>query len=141
MPNYIYKCKACGGEKEVFHSISEIDNPTEETLQETSCPFDRDCEVSWRDKLGIELPDESDLRLRRVPQAPQVMGMYNGSSLSGEEKKAHIQKERKSRSHQDFLKNIYPAIPNAEKRFFKDKWKKSGKKDSIDQVKKIEKKL
>ena len=87
MPNYVYKCLGCGKTVEVFHSISEIDNPTEQTIEETTCPLNRDCLADWRTKIGsMELPSEQELRFDRVPQAPMIQGSYGGSILSGAEK-------------------------------------------------------
>jgi hypothetical protein len=122
MPVYIYKCKWCGGTKEVVHSITEIDNPSEETLEETTCPYDRECRTNIEQHLGMETPTASDLKLVRVPQAPQLMGFVNGSSLKGSERNEEIQKERKKRSTEHFKKEIYPTIPRQEQNWFNKKW-------------------
>ena len=127
MPTYVYKCQACENKIEIIHSMAECDNPSEELLEQITCPFDRDCQANWQNHLGMEIPRDHELILQRVPHAPQVMGMYCGSSLSGKEKTTTIQKERKIRSHNHFKKEIFPTIPKAEKKFFKEKWKKEGK--------------
>jgi predicted nucleic acid-binding Zn ribbon protein len=38
MPNYDYQCTGkCRKIKEVYHPVSEIDNPTKETIKLTTC--------------------------------------------------------------------------------------------------------
>ena len=127
MPTYDYKCKACGKVVEVFHNISEIDNPSEATIEKTSCPYDRDCIPNLAEKIGMEIPTENDLRFEHCISSPVIMGTYGGSSLSGAEKRATIHKERKERSRKDFKENIYPTLPKQEKKHFDKKWKKEGR--------------
>lgn len=128
MPTYVYQCGACGLKKEVFHSMAECDNPTDETLKKISCHYDQDCQISWAETKGVETPTGEEYIFKRVPQAVQIKGAYNGSSVSGAEKRATIKSERRQRSHQDFKKKIYPNLPKSEKRHFEQKWKKNGDK-------------
>lgn len=127
MPLYTYKCKACNKVKEVFHSISEIDDPSNETLEKISCPYDRDCASDWFKVLGMELPEFQDLKFQRVIHAPHLKGMYNATSLSGKEKREAIKSERSLRGSKHFKKTIYPNIPKSEKKIFDKKWKNEGK--------------
>lgn len=127
MPTYDYKCQACGRIKEVVHSISQCDNPSEQLLEEITCPFNPECQFNWQSHLGMEIPHDHELIFKRTISEPNIQGSYGGSSLSGKEKLATIQKERKERSHNDFKKEIFPTLPKQEKKFFKDKWKKQGR--------------
>jgi putative FmdB family regulatory protein len=127
MPVYDYQCQACGRVIEVVHSISQCDNPSEQLLEEITCPMFQDCQVAWRDKLGMELPTDTDLIFKRKISEPNIQGSYGGSSLSGKEKLATIQKERKERSHQNFKKEVFPTLPKQEKAFFEKKWNKKSK--------------
>jgi hypothetical protein len=140
MPTYVYKCSSCGGEKEVQHRMSEIANPPEDLLEKITCPFDSDCRISWAETLGMEEPNEDDLLFRRIPQTTNIMGMVNGSSLSGNEKTAAVREERKGRAQKDFVDNIYPTIPKAEQKFFNKKWETQGRTDRIEKAKKSAKK-
>ena len=125
MPVYLYKCKACGVTKEFAHSMSEVDEPTEETIQETSCHYDRDCRSNWESILGMELPTEQDFRFKRVPQSPVLHGFTNGTSVKGQEKTQAIQAERKKRSVDNFKKEVMPTLPKREKKYFEKKHGKS----------------
>ena len=126
MPTYDYKCQACGRVIEVVHSISQCENPSEQLLEQITCPFDRDCEVHWRDRLGMEIPRDHELVFKRTVSEPNIMGSYGGSSLSGKEKLNTIQKERKQRSTDHFKKEVFPTLPKSEKKHFEKKWKKNG---------------
>lgn len=127
MPTYDYKCQACGMIKEVVHSMSECDNPSEQLLEEISCPMDPDCQVNWQNYLGMEIPRDHELIFKRTINEPQIQGSYGGKIPQGSEKRSVIQSERMGRSHKDFKKNIFPTLPKAEKKFFNEKWKKSGR--------------
>jgi len=127
MPTYDYKCQACGSIKEVVHQMSECDNPSERLLKEITCPFDHECQVNWQNHLGMEIPRDHELVFKRTVNEPNIQGSYGGSSLSGKEKLATIQAERKERSHKHFMKETFPTLPKQEKAHFKKKWKKEGK--------------
>jgi hypothetical protein len=128
MPTYEYKCKACGITKEVFHPMSELDKPSEKTIQETSCAYNnRACLGAWKNFLDVlEIPSKEDLKFERVISSPYIMGSYGGTSLSGQEKTKAIQKERKKRSTENFKKEIFPTLGKKDKKHFENKWKKNG---------------
>ena len=123
MPNYVYRCQWCKKEIEVFHTMKEVDEPSEELLEKISCPLKEDCV----EKNLKHCAKDEDLVFKRIPQMPQIMGMVNGSSLKGKERAQTIQKERKQRSHEHFKKEIYPTLPKAEKKFFDKKQNKDGR--------------
>ena len=40
MPRYSYKCPTCEEIREVFHLISEVNSPSEETVKQITCQTD-----------------------------------------------------------------------------------------------------
>jgi hypothetical protein len=108
--------------------MSECDNPSEETIFNTTCPKDHyECKPIIEEKFEGRNPTDEDLRFEKVIHVTIIQGSYNGSSLSGAEKRATVRKERKNRSHEHFKKEIFPTIPKPEQRFFEKKWKQQGK--------------
>ena len=103
---------------------------------EEGCPHQEPVEIQYSMQYvgnEEELPEETKSQIRckchpekfmpRVPQQVQVKGLYGGSSLSGVEKKAAIKKDRKARSNADFAKNVYPTLPESEKKHFRGRHK------------------
>lgn len=124
MPSYLYLCKRCKYTKEYNHSISEIDNPTKETIYQTSCPLNESCKE--------DNPSMEAIRFQRVPQAPQLMGFaYGSSNLSPNEKRKKVQSERKLRSKNHFASEILPTLPKVDRLQFKKKWHKEGFKPEL----------
>jgi hypothetical protein len=90
MPEYIYRCPKCGVEREVMHSMSEIDKPSEETQLETSCnPIT--CQDFNNSDLG--------LKFERIPQSCNF-GKFN---LLSQADKATMLKKR---SHDHYEKEV-----------------------------------
>lgn len=128
MPIYDYKCSICERFFEVFHSMSECDSPSEKTLSQITCPKDHyECQPTIDEISEHTILSEEDFKFKRVFNVPNIKGSYGGSSLSGKEKLATIQKERKGRSHDHFKKEIFPTLPKQEKKHFERKWKKEGR--------------
>jgi hypothetical protein len=104
--------------------MSEIDNPTKETIYQTSCPKNEVCKE--------ENPSLENTRFERIPQAPNLMGFYNGSSnLTLDEKRKKTQAERKLRSKNHFANEILPTLPKVDRLQYKRKWHKEGFKPKL----------
>ncbi len=82
MPTYVYQCQQCEDCIEVFHSMSEVDKPSIETIEEITCC----CEV-----------------MKRIPCVPQLMGFEGGTSTSEDSKLQKKQKSLKARSRTHFM--------------------------------------
>lgn len=96
MNTYLYRCPRCGKEDEVRHSISECDNPSEETALRTSCNQNT-CENEHA-AIG-----ESWVR---VPQLTNFLSfgsgdLMKGGTLSQEEKHARIRKRADTPTKKD----------------------------------------
>lgn len=103
MPTYIYKDEQTGYTKEVKHSISECDNPSDETLEQ----------ITYEGRV-----------MQRVPLASQILGVYSGGKIpKGEEKQQLIKSERKQRSYNHFKREVAPTLSNVEKAQFRRKHK------------------
>lgn len=63
MPIYLYHCPTCENQKEVIHSMSEVDIPTESTLKNTTC-----CQAVMKRKItGFNINgDSSPTRLGQL---------------------------------------------------------------------------
>jgi hypothetical protein len=92
MPTYDYQCPSCGTIKEdIIHSITEINNPSKETLLQITC----NCE-----KKGVK------------------MNLYFGSapSIKTPTRNRFLHKDRKKRNHNHFKKEILPTLDNDSKK-------------------------
>lgn len=81
MPTYDYSCTKCGNVKEVFHSISELEIPSEETLEEITC-CDRVMVQAFITAPAVKTPTASHF----------------------------ITKDRKKRNKDHFKKEVLPSI-------------------------------
>jgi predicted nucleic acid-binding Zn ribbon protein len=107
MPFYTYRCK-CGKEKEVMHSMSEVDNPSKKTLKEITC---------------------HKTVMSRVPQIPQLMGASGGTFKKEGELLKDKQKQRQKRSSLHFKNEILPTLSKSDQTYFKKRYDKGSKKD------------
>lgn len=125
MPVYVYKCGICDLTVELHHSMSEIDNPSDELKKKTTCPQDEICNDIIEYAYGQSHVPPEKLNFKRVPQAPILHGFVNGTSMKGQEKIQAIQAERKKRSVDNFKKEVMPTLPKREKKYFEKKHGKS----------------
>lgn len=111
MPTYCYQCSKCTKAIEIFHSMSEVDKPTEETIEQTTCK-----------KHG---------RMKRVPQLPQLMGSSEGTFKNEAQLRQEKKAQRKQRSRMHFKNEVLPHMKETPKILdhFKNKTKNLGKKD------------
>ena len=86
MPLYQYYCDTCHKEVEIFHSMSEIDNPSEETQIATSCNATT-CKGHEDAVLGRPM--------RRIFGTPAVLKFGHGSGNKG----GLLSKEEKSKAY------------------------------------------
>lgn len=111
MPEYLYRCSKCGIEREVMHSMGEIDKPSEAIQLETSCN-------------PITCPDvsNSDLGLKfdRIPQSCNF-GKFNLLSTADKTKML------KKRSHDHYEKEVKEVKHQMDKDIVKQVQKMSGK--------------
>jgi len=98
MPRYLYRCTSCQIEKEMIHSMSECDNPTPKTIQDTSCNHNT-CP-------NMILPEgQEDKRWETVPQGFSF-GTFSSMNREDQGKalkkrsKEHFQKELKEKKHE-----------------------------------------
>lgn len=84
MPTYLYEDEKTGFQKDVFHSIAEIDNPSEETIKETTY---------------------KGRRMKKMPTAPNFLKFDN---LPNHEKTKILKK----RSHNHYKKEIHERKMN-----------------------------
>jgi tRNA A37 threonylcarbamoyladenosine modification protein TsaB len=80
MPVYVYRCSKCKKEKEVVHSIKEIDEPTEELINGITCHGRQMIRVPQLTNLQSGKPDrelladkqKEEKRKARLATAQQV---------------------------------------------------------------------
>jgi hypothetical protein len=81
MAIYVYRCNNCCAEEEIQHPMSEVDDPTEETIQNTTC---------YCTKSGEQM--------KRVPQ-----NFIFGTDPGERREKARV--ERKKRNEKHYVKH------------------------------------
>lgn len=107
MPLYDYKCKNCGDEKEIFHSMAEIAEPTPKTVELRTC-F---CQ------------GEGSMTYEKMLSTPMFGNMgHGGSSMPGAQKLNAIKQERKKRNSEHFKKEVMPTIPMDDRIHFRKKY-------------------
>jgi predicted nucleic acid-binding Zn ribbon protein len=106
MPTYVYACpeEGCENGGEVFHAISEIDNPKAETMDLITCR-------------------EHGCRMNRVPQASVLMGFMNGTSVDEKTLLDAKVKAKKERSRLHFKNDVLPTLPKQEQKYFGERYK------------------
>lgn len=97
MPTYVYKCPICSKQKEMNHRISEVDEPSEELIEDSSCGINTCDQVNQLDFVNSE-----GTRWERVPQL--FNGMLFGGSLNKEKKI----KSLRARAEANYEKEIKP---------------------------------
>ena len=89
MPNYEYQCPLCLIGEEIQHSMSEIDNPSEETQMKTSCN-ETTCPNAHDGEYGTAW--------KRVPSMPNLLyfgtGTHSKGGLKTLDEKSKYAKER-----------------------------------------------
>ncbi len=93
MPIYEYKCPFCDKVKDVLHTMAELDNPSNKTLEQITCNANT-CE--HESQAGVN----GTLWQRQVTQV--AMGKFAG--MNNEQKKNFLKK----RSSDHFKKEIEP---------------------------------
>lgn len=97
MPTYDYKCPICDLLVEVQHSISELDNPSEETVKQISCNEHTCPKLKSLD--GKNIPQYGTMFKKQV----SVAAFNSFGSLPSNEKKKVLQK----RSNEHFKREIH----------------------------------
>lgn len=88
MPTYDYSCPNCGTVKEdVFHSIAELESPSEETLSEITCK----CKPK-----GVRM----------------ILGYFNPPSIKTPTINRFLNNDRKKRNKKHFEKEVLPTLPD-----------------------------
>ena len=113
MPLYNYKCPVCFKQQSILHSMSECDEPNEDTILKTTCNPNT-CEAMKHDESGVVYGTQWN----RIPQPTSFLqfgqgdlNINNGSgTLSKAQKLAAIDKranthvdkrEKESKEHKD----------------------------------------
>lgn len=92
MPTYIYRCENCKKEKEVIHRMCEVDDPSTELIDETTC-----CE--------------------RMVRVPQLTNYASFNTLTKDQKRDSLKK----RATNHFNKEIKEKKSEMLKTIMKDK--------------------
>lgn len=92
MPLYDYQCTICNKVKEVQHSISELSEPTDKTLVDILC-----CNTKMK---------------RTYLSAPSVKTPTRNN---------YLDRDRKKRNHNNFIKEILPNQDSDTKKHFSKK--------------------
>jgi len=116
MPTYIYECPLCLKQEDIFHSMSEVDNPSEETQIKTSCN-ESTCPCILEGSGCLE-KISLGTSWKRVPTTPHLLNMDGGTTVSEKDLLKKKQKERSNRSKLHFKKEIMPKLPDSDKRRF-----------------------
>ena len=93
MATYLYRCSACGAEEVVIHPMSEVDEPTQKTIEETTCYC-----------FG------QGLRMKRVPQNVYLIGAEQKEVA----KEKHL-KQRRKRNEEHYVKNDMQKLTGVER--------------------------
>lgn len=107
MPTYCYQCpeEGCENGGEIFHNMSEIDNPSQELIAQTTCA-------------------EHGCRMKRVPQESVLMGFMNGTSVDEKTLLNAKQQQRKLRSRLHFKNDVMNTLKDpGDKKYFENKYK------------------
>lgn len=106
MPTYEYACphEGCEMVKDVLHKYSELENPTQETIDETTCP-------------------EHGVRMVRQISAPHVANSQGGVTVGEKTLLDQKQQQRKKRSRLHFKNDVLPTLKKSDQRYFKPKYK------------------
>ena len=122
MPRYDYYCDKCGLQVEVFHSIAECDNPSQETQKQISCN-ENTCPLVKNLQSSQEIVPSYGHCFKRGVCAPNIHGVVGGSSVGQRGVLLKKQKERKLRSRKHFKKEIMPTLDKPDRQHFENKYK------------------
>lgn len=121
MPIYLYECPNCGKQEDVLHSMAEIDNPSEEIQQQTSC-CEHTCPFVTEGNKKI-IP-EYGLPWKKLITTPHIANSLGGTTVSDKTMLAKKQQERKLRSRKNFKAEVLPKMEDgADKQHFTKKFK------------------
>jgi len=115
MATYVYQCDKCGTEKEVNHLMSEVDEPSKELLEQTTCnaatcPFS-----AVNDGNGEDWDLASGERFKRVPQ---MFAMDADKLINSSSKREKFSTDRKKRSSKNFEQDVLPSLKGTERQHF-----------------------
>jgi hypothetical protein len=101
MARYQYRCPSCKQEKEVQHSMSEFDNPSEETARQITCN-ENTCTYPINDHAVF------GLAWKTVPTVPNLMYFGTGTHDKGgmktlEEKSKYAKNRATTQSNKEGL--------------------------------------
>lgn len=118
MPKYVYRCPQCGIEEEITHSMSEIDTPSCETIEKTTCN-QYSC-PQWENEFN------SSTKVIEWDRIPQCFNFAGSDPIKNnpQKMKKHI-KERKIRSKKHFKKEVMPEIGGVDRLHFIKKYGQS----------------
>lgn len=122
MPRYDYYCEKCGLQVEVFHSIKECDDPSEDTQKQISCN-ENTCPLINNLQSSQEIVPSYGQCFKRGVCAPNIHGVVGGSSVGQRGVLLKKQKERKLRSRKHFKKEIMPTLDKPDRQHFEKKYK------------------
>lgn len=118
MPDYLYKCPNCEHHCEINHMMSEIDNPSEKTILETSCN-EITC-PAIKEGFG-EQTEIGIVYGTRWIRVPQMFGMPTDNLANNPSKREAFLKQRRKRNARHFDDEVMPGLGKGEQTHFKKK--------------------
>lgn len=110
MPVYIYKCNTCEKRVEINHSMNEIDNPSQEVIDKTSC--------------GCS--ENTGERFNRIPGNVLLGNMQGGSSVAAKsefEVNPDLKAKAEKQTRQHFKEEVYPSLDKEDQQMFDNRKK------------------